>query len=548
MRNGISKFFIGVAALALITACTKKETAVQKGTQNQVFHKGNGTEVQELDPHIVTGVPEHNIISALFEGLVDEDPVDLHPVPGMAESWTISPDKKTYTFKIRKGAKWSNGDAFTAHDFVYGWKRVLSPALAGEYAYMLFYVKNAEAYNQKKITDFSQVGVKALDDHTLQVVLHSPTPFFLSLLQHYSTFPAHQKTIEKFGAIDARGTKWTRPENMVSNGPFTLKTWELNKIITVVKNPNYWDAAVVKLNEINFYPTEQIQTEERMFRSGDLHVTEQVPLNKIEVYKKDEPNLIRIDPYLGTYYYRFNVTKAPFDNEKVRRAFSMSIDRKLIVERVTKGGQMPANAFVPPNTAGYTSRARVPDDIEAAKKLMAEAGYADGKNFPKAEIVYNTSESHKIIAEALQQMWKKNLGVDVQLTNQDWKVYLNSQKTLAYNLSRAGWIGDYPDPNTFMDMFVTNGGNNQTGWSSKQYDDYIRQAGLTDDQAKRYEIFQKAEELLMKESPILPIYTYTSVYLLSPDVKGWNPTIVNHHPWKHVYLEASEKNTKLSSN
>lgn len=534
------KALTGLVALSLtagLGACTKGETEVAKATKNQVLLFGNGTEPADLDPHIVTGVPEHHIIAALFEGLVGEDPKDVSPIPGVAESWEVSQDGKTYTFKIRETARWSNGDPLTAKDFVYSWQRVLSPGLAGEYAYMLFQVENAEAFNSGKIKDFSKVGVKALDDRTLQVKLKAATPYFLGLLQHYSTWPVHQATVEKFGKMDTRGTKWTRPENMVSNGPFTLKEWELNKRIVVAKNPKYWDAAKVRLNEVHFFPTENIQTEERSFRGGELHVTNTVPLNKIDVYKKENPDLIRIDPYLGTYYYRFNTKKKPFDDVKVRKAFAYAIDRESIVKNVTKAGQLPGFNFTPPNTAGYTPEAKISYDPELAKKLLAEAGYPNGQGFPKVEILYNTQEAHKSIAEAIQQMLRKQLNVDVELANQDWKVYLASTKAGDYHLARAGWIGDYADPNTFLDMWVTDGGNNQTGWSNKEYDQLIEKASSTGDRAVRYDAFQKAEKILMEELPVLPIYIYTRTYLIHPDVKGWYPNILDHHPYKDIYLE-----------
>ena len=539
---------VAAAGLMVLSACSgDKNTPVSEGTKNQILHYGNGTEPAGLDPHIVTGVPEHHLILALFEGLVSPNPKTLEPEAGMAESWQISKDQKTYTFKLGKDRKWSNGDAFTAADMVYSWKRILSPALGAEYAYMLFPVVNAEKYNKGELKDFSQVGIKALDEHTLQVTLHSPTPYFLSLLFHYSTWPVHKATIEKFGKIDQPNTDWTRPGNLVGNGPFKLKTWEVNKILVVEKNANYWDAGKVALKEIHFYPVENQAAEERMFRSGQLHITSTVPQDKIEVYKEKNPELIHINPYLGTYYFRVNVTKKPFTDVRVRKAFAMAIDRKAIVEKVTKGGEMPSLTFVPPDTAGYTSENRLTEDVEAAKKLLAEAGFPNGQGFPAIELLYNTSEGHQKIAQALQQMWKQNLGVEVTLTNQEWKVYLETQKNLEYNISRAGWIGDYADPNTFMDMFVTGGGNNQTGWSNKKYDELIAQAARTADQGARYKLFQEAEKLLLEEMPILPIYTYTNKALISPDVKGWDANILDTHPYKYVSLSPG-KEMNLSKN
>jgi oligopeptide transport system substrate-binding protein len=274
-----------------------------------------------------------------------------------------------------------------------------------------------------------------------------------------------------------------------------------------------------------------------MFRSGQLHLTYTVPSGKIEVYKEKSPELISIHPYMGTYYYMINTLKEPFTDPRVRKAFAMSIDRRQIVEKVTKGGQIPAYAFTPPGTMGFTPEAAIPYDITGAKKLLAEAGYPDGKGFPECELIYNTSEGHQKIAVAVQQMWKQTLNVNVSLANQDWKVFLDNQRTKNFLLSRAAWIGDYPDPNTFMDMWITGGGNNHTGWSNKAYDNLIAKASETIDKKERYDYFQQAEEILADEVPIIPVYTYTRNYLIRPEVKGWYPNILDHHPYQHVYLE-----------
>lgn len=527
-----------IVSVTILPSCSgdKKDNASVE-TKTQILHFGNGTEPQGLDPHVVTGVQEFNIISALLEGLVNEDPKTLEPMPGAAESWTISEDHKTYIFKMREGAKWSNGDPVTANDFVYSWKRLITPGLASEYAYQLFYLENAEKYYKGEIDDFNEVGVKAVDDMTLEVKLKNPVPFFLSLLFHHSLFPVHRGTIEKFGKIDSRVSKWTLPGNFVGNGPFVLKKWELNQIIVVEKNPLYWNASIVKLEEIHFYPIDNEQTEERMFRSGRLHVTNTIPPEKISVYKEKSPEFLKIDPYMGTYYYLLNTLRKPFDDPRVRKALAMSIDRNQIVEKITKGGQMPAYAFTPPDTMGFTPKTAIPYDIEAARKLLAEAGYPDGIGFPESELIYNTLESHRKIAVAIQQMWKKALNIDITLSNQDWKVFLDTQRTMDFSISRASWIGDYPDPNTFLDMWVTDGGNNHTGWSNKKYDDLITKAAETIDREERYGYFQQAEEVLAEEVPIIPIYTYTRVYLLRPEVKGWYPNILDHHPYQYVYLD-----------
>ena len=533
-------FILSTSLFAVLLGCTKKETLVESGIRDKVFHLGNGAAPKDLDPQIVTGVPESRIMYALFEGLVMADPKTLAPIPGVAESWEVSNNGLTYTFKLNKNAKWHNGDTVTAHDFVYSWMRELSPGLGAEYAYTLFVLKNGEAFNKGEVKDFSQVGVKAIDDHTLKVDLAGPTPYFLKLLSHQSTFPVHKATIEKFGKMETAGTKWTRAGNHVGNGPFQLSDWQLNKVIKVKKYAGYWDAAKVRLNEIHFYAIPSIEVEERTFRAGQLHATYEVGAEKIAYWKKKENSPLRITAYLGTYYYRMNVTRPPLDNLKVRKALSMSIDREAITKYVTKAGQIPTYSFVPPNTGGYNSRHKVEGNVEKAKKLLAEAGYPEGKGFPKIEILYNTLELHQSVAEAIQQMWKKNLGINVVLTNQEWKVYLDSQRKLNYYLSRAGWIGDYTDPNTFMDMWVTNGGNNQTGWSNKEYDRLIAQAAVTGDEIQRMELFQQAEKILLEEQPVLPIYTYVKKRLFHPSVKGWERNVLDLPVYKNIYLEASK--------
>jgi oligopeptide transport system substrate-binding protein len=528
--------FCLVLALSL-AGCGRRETRVEIADHEQVLLKGNGGEPQELDPHIVTGVSEYHILMSLFEGLVTEDPHDLHPVPGVAESWDVSADGKMYTFHLRKNAKWSNGDPVTAHDFLESFKRILTPSLAAEYSYMHFVVKNAEAYNEGKITDFNQVGYKAPDDYTLQVILENSTPYFLSLLLHNSWYPVHLPTIRKYGDPYQRGSKWTRAGRFVGNGAFVLTKWKVNDIIVVKKSPTYWDRDHVGLNEIHFLPIESDETEEHAFRAGQLHITETLPLTKIDFYKKNYPDLLHSEPYLGTYFYRLNVTRPPLNDKRVRRALALTIDRESLVENVLRGGQLPAYSLTPPGTAGYTCSTQIHGDIAEAKRLLAEAGYPDGKNFPPIELLYNTLESHRIIAESIQQMWKKNLGIEVQLVNEEWKVYLDSQRTLNYQVCRASWIGDYADPNSFLDMWLTNGGNNETGWSNPEYDRLIAEAARTTDPQQRLAVFQKAEAILLDELPMIPIYFYTHVNASRPEVKGWYPTILDNHPYKYVYLE-----------
>lgn len=532
-------FFVGVVViLSLPSGCTKRQTLVEAADRDQVLLVGNGTEPQELDPDVVTGVQEYHIMISLLEGLVNPDPVDLHPIPGVAEKWDVSPDAKVYTFHLRTNALWSNGDPVTAQDFYESYKRILTPSLGSEYSYMLYVVKNAEAYNTNGITDFSQVGFKVIDPHTFQVTLENSTPYFLSLITHHSWFPVHMPTVRKYGDPYQRGNKWTRPGHFVGNGPFVLAKWHVNDVIEVRKSPTYWDRDRVRLNAIRFYPIDSEDTEERAFRAGQLHVTDTLPLSKIDYYKKEHPDVLKIEPYIGTYFYRVNVTKPPLNDKRVRRALAMAIDRESLVTNVLKGGQLPAYNLVPPGTAGYTSRTHLREDVKEAKRLLAEAGYPDGKGMPTIELLYNTAEAHRTIAEAIQQMWKTKLGIDVRLANQEWKVYLDTQRSLNYQICRGSWIGDYVDPNTFMDMWLTGGGNNETGWSNPEYDRLIAEAAAATNPQQRFEAFQKAEAILMDEMPEIPVYFYTHVCLRRPEVKGWYPTLLDNHLYQYVHLDA----------
>jgi oligopeptide transport system substrate-binding protein len=551
MHRGSARVSLALAVAALLwCGCGKRpqrapaasapgagSPAVEPAAAPQVLVLGNGAEPKGLDPHLVTGVAEHAILSALLEGLAAENPRDLTPVPGAAESWDVSPSGLTYTFRLRGDGRWSNGDPVRASDFVYSFRRMLSPALAAEYAYMLYPLNGAKAFNSGELADFAEVGAAAPDERTLVLTLEHPTPYFLQLLSHTSWLPVHPPTIEKFGRIDQRNTPWTRPENWVGNGPFALDRWEINRQLSVRRNPHYWDAGRVRLDGIRFLPIDSADTEERAFREGKVHITQSVPLHRIGAYRREHPEQIRFDPYLGTYFYRFNTRAKPLQDARVRRALALGLERRQLTEHILKGGQEPAFCYTPPNTGGYTSPARFEYGLEEARRLLAEAGFPQGKGFPPLELLYNTSEQHRTLAEAVQQMWKTGLGVDVQLVNQEWKVYLDTVRRGDYQIARGSWIGDYNDPNTFLDMWVTDGGNNRTGWSNPEYDRLIDQAARETDPARRFGLFGQAEGMLLEEMPIAPVYFYVRTMLIQPSVRGWFPTLLDHHPYKYVSLE-----------
>lgn len=521
-----------------LLACTGGESNVERGNREQVLHYGNGSEPQGLDPHVVTGVPENHLIRALFEGLAVKNPYTLEPEPGVAERWEFSEDRRRITFHINPEARWSNGDPVTAADYVWSWMRALHPNTGNLYAYMLFPVENAEAFFKGEIEDFAAVGVKAPDPQTLVVTLTEPTPYFLQLMDHYSTFALHRPTIEKHGEFTDRFTRWTRVENIVGNGPFVLEEWLLNRRITVRKSATYWDRDRVRLNKVVFHPIENEVSEERGFRAGQVHYTQSVPLDKIPVYAAMENSPYVQAPYLGTYYYLLNTQHPPLDDARVRRALSMALDRETLTRTVMQGAVIPAYSITPPGTLGYEPPRTFDYDPEAARALLAEAGYPDGRGWPGAELIYNTNEAHRKVAVAVQQMWKDALNIEITIANQEWKVYLDAVSTMNYDIGRRGWIGDYVDPNNFLDLFLSGGGNNNTGFVDPVYDHLIqRQAPRAATREARYAIFREAETRLMEAMPIIPIYTYTSRHLIHASVCGMPSNLMDSLNLKYVWLD-----------
>ncbi|MEM8561073.1 MAG: peptide ABC transporter substrate-binding protein [Pseudomonadota bacterium] len=538
MRPTLLWLVFFMSSICALAGCTGGESNVASGNRDGIFHFGNGSEPQGLDPHVVTGVPENKILGALFEGLTVKNPYTLEPEPGVASSWDVSEDGRLITFHLNPKARWSNGDPVTAQDFVWSWKRLLTPAFGAEYAYMLYPIVNAEAFNKGEISDFDQVGAKAIDDLTLEVTLTERTPYFLQLMDHYSTYAVHPPTIEAHGQISDRFTAWTRVENMVNNGPFNLKRWQLNRRIEVEKSETYWDRDNVKLNGIVYYPTENAISEERMFRVGQLHYTNVVPLTKIPVYQDRENTPYVQAPYLGTYYYLLNTNEAPTDNLLLRKALSLAVDRQQLSETVLKGTVVPAYSITPPDTLGYYPPRLFSFDLEKARDLLAQAGYPEGEGLPVLQLTYNTQEDHRKLAVALQQMWKDNLNIDVELINQEWKVYLDTVTNMQFQIARRGWIGDYIDPNNFLDLFLSGGGNNNTGFADPVYDEIILQlAPQAQTKEERYALFEQAETRLMEQMPIIPIYTYTSKHLVHPSVNGLPSNVMDYLNMKYVWLD-----------
>ncbi len=518
--------FRGVCALALAlaSACVRKdETPVARGDREQILYTSIGPEPADLDPHKTTGLLEADILRSLGEGLVNLDSRDLHPTPAAAERWEISPDGLSYVFHLRPNLRWSDGAPLRAANFVAGFRRTLAPEVASELSYLLWPIRNAEPFNKNQLSDFSQVGVRAVDPQTVEITLERPTAWFLELLAQRMFYPERED--------DNKAWPW------MGNGAFVLKRWDHQRELVAEPNPYYWNAPAVRLHQIHFVELEDMQTEERAFRTGLVHKTARLPPGKIESYRREHPELLRIDPVLSVYYYLVNTARPPLADARVRRALAMSIDRRAIVEHVTHGGQQPAEAFTPPGTGGYTARAGIPFDPEGARRLLAEAGYPGGRDFPPVELLFNTNESHRLVAEAVQAMWKRELGIDVQILNQEWKVFLQSVSSGDFQIARASWAGAYLDPNTFLEIFLSGGSNNHSGFADARYDALLNEAAQTAEPAARLELFQEAEARLLEAVPVLPIYDYTHPYLMRPSVRGWTANALDYHLYQEVSLE-----------
>jgi oligopeptide transport system substrate-binding protein len=528
MKKLLVLFLALVVAAAAFAGATKEATPAAAGPLT--FTIANGAEPPTLDPSLSEDTTSMNIELALFEGLLVYDPKTNLGAPGVAESWTVSPDAMTWTFKIRKDAKWSDGTPITAQTVVDSWLRTLDPATASPYAWLMgMVVAGADAYNTGS-GPREGVKIRALDDYTFQVDLVGPLPYVDSMLPHsiFAILPLH--TIQKYGA------DWTLPGNLVSNGPYVLKEWKPQDHVTVEKNPNYWDAKSVKIDKIVYIASDDNNTRLNMYLAGEADwVNGGLPLDQIDALKPRAD--YHVNPSLGTYHFEFNlVTPSPLLDVRVRKALAMSIDKQTLVDKVTRGGQLPADAEVPP-MPGYTNAKGNPYNVEQAKKLLADAGFAGGQGFPRLTILYNTSEGHKKIAEYVQQQWAQNLGITVEIENVEWKTALARGAQQDFQVLRMGWIGDYQDPNTFLELFITDGGQNYGKYSNPKFDALIKQAARMKPGADRYKVLQQAEDILVtQDQAIIPIYFYTNQNMIDTNVwGGWFDTPTNWHPPKFIY-------------
>jgi oligopeptide transport system substrate-binding protein len=502
---------------------------------------GNGGEPGSLDPHKVSGDWENRIVGEYLEGLVAED-IHADPIPGQAESWTISDDGTVYTFKLRADAKWSDGVDVTAQNFVDAFQRLFDPATAAEYAYLQFPIKNSTKIASGEITDFSQLGVKAIDDKTLEITLEASTPYFLQALTHYTAYPIRKDLIEKFG------DQWTQPGNIVGNGPYNITEWVPGSYIKAVKSDTYYGKADLKIDEIMFENTEDLTAALNRYRAGELDILTDFPSDQYQLLKDQYPGQARVEPFLGVYYYVMNQSKPPLDNVNIRKALSISVLRDVIGPDVLGTGELPAYGWVPPGTGNYEGAAYAPawstepyeQRVAEAKALMAEAGYSPEKPL-KLQLRYNTNDNHQRIAVAISDMWKQ-IGVEVELFNAETAVHYDALNAGDFQVGRAGWLLDYNDASNTLDLLKTgvkgtdgtvNWGNNYGRYSNPKYDELLAQASGELDLVKRAGLMHQAEALAMDEFASIPIYWYVSKNVVSPKITGFegNAKDINRVRW-----------------
>nr|WP_043923475.1 peptide ABC transporter substrate-binding protein [Leadbettera azotonutricia] len=524
-RSLILALSLAVISGALFAGGGQSSSAASSGAKASAeFVVGNGTEIQSIDPSQIEGVPEARVNMALFEGLATYNPKTNKAEPGVAESWTISADGSVLTFKIRPNLVWSDGTPINAQTFVDSWLYHLNPTTGSEYAYMPgMVIKGADLYNTQGGKP-SDVAIRAVNPTTFEVTLVGNVPYAIDMMAHYAFNPLPVHVIQKYGA------DWIKKENFVSNGPFVLQEWIPNDHLTVIPNDKYWNKANVHLSKITFLPIEDTNTAYQAYKNGEIDWSTNIPLAIIDQLKLEKD--YHVQTQLGSYFYYINMSHPILKDVRIRKALSMSFDRQELIDRVIKGGQVPAFALAPP-IGDYKPATGTGYDLAAAKRLLAEAGYPDGRGLPTFQIIYNTLDAHKVIAEYLQQVWKNNLGVNVTLQNLEWATFLDERKTSRMELGRAGWIADYADAQNFLDLIVTGGGNNDGHYSNPQYDALIRRASAMPGGTARDQILHQAEEIaITQDQVVIPIYYYVSQNIINLDKwDGWYTNPQDSHPW-----------------
>jgi oligopeptide transport system substrate-binding protein len=529
----LSRLLFGLLLLTIptlstltLTSCKPTQTLVETASQNGILLLGTDSELTSLDPQLCHTPIDQYIHLALFEGLLNYNPQTLAHTPATASTFEISPDHLTYTFYIRPEAKWSDGTLLTAQDFTFAYQRILSPDFPAPDAYKLYPIKNAEDFHSGKLTDFSQVGIRAVSDHILQITLERPLSFFPNLVCDLAYYPVPKHITFSSNSIS----------NLVYNGPFTLKNWQHNKILETTKNPHYWNRSQVTLNGINFYAFSSASTEELAFRAGQLHITYSVPASRVDRYiAENNPNL-RIAPHFSNYCYYLNTARPPLNNPTVRQALALALDRQSLIGTIIKRDQQPAYTFTP-HVPDYNVAYHMTENVELARELLAKAGFPDGENFPALELLFNNSDVNRPIAEAIQQRFKKVLNIDIVLVNQEWKVFLHNLHNHNFDIARYSIMGDYYDPSAFVDTLTSNSPHNYAQWKSAEYDRLIEQAQNTLNQQQRFDLMAQAESLMLQQAPALPIYFRNTGYLIHPNVENWFSNYLNLHPYTFVKLK-----------
>lgn len=541
-QRNIILYTFAVTLAAIVSACGESddrptEIGGVSGTERaafQVLRQGNGAEPQTLDPHRAEGVPASNILRDLFEGLTSEQPNGTL-VPGAAERWVVSDDGLVYTFFLRKEARWSNGDSVTAADFVYGLRRSVDPATLSQYSSILHPIENAESIIAGELPP-EHLGITAVDDSTLRIQLNAPTPYFLGLLTHSTTYPMHRESVE------TGGERFARPSKLVGNGAYVLDEWVVQSHIKLRRNEHYWDNEQTAIEEVYYYPIENADTELKRYRADELDIAQVVPYQQLDWVRENLGDQLIVAPYLGSYYFGFNMTRPPFQNSQpLRQALNMAIDREIITQRITGAGEIPAYGWVPP-IDGYTGQRPAwaswtqEQRNSEAQKLYRHAGYSPD-NPLRIQVLYNTSENHKRLVVAIASMWKQLLGIETSLVNQEWKVFLETRRSMnTTQIFRGGWIGDYNDAYTFSQLMHSKNEMNHSGYKNSEYDALLDAATKEIDLARRAQLLQQAEQILLHDLPIIPIYFYVSKQLIKPWVGGFETNIMNHHYTKDLYI------------
>ena len=531
--------FLSLCVISLLLAgCGDSRSSAEKAAEQGILIVGNNQEPLSLDPHKATAVADGKIIATLLEGLVRPDAQDETRIhPGMAERWEHNADATVWRFHLRE-AQWSDGTPVTAQDFAYAYRRLLHPQFGGKYAEMLYPLHMAEEFN-RGLCAWEQVGVKTPDARTLELHLQGPTPHLLHLLLHFTWCPVPAHAVEAHGGMLDRRSLWSRVENWVGNGAYVLDSHHFNDYLLVRRNPRYWRAGEVKNAGIRFLPIVNGYTETRMFMDGKLHISNNVPPELLSVARARCPESYCQDPYYCTIFYRLNTRRPPLDDVRVRRALSLAVDRAALVNDVVRGAGRPASTFTPPG-AGYTVEAPAAfsrrQEAEQARRLLAEAGYPGGKGFPTLEIMTTSRDVQRVMAETIQAMWLKELGIHVEIRACEWTAYKAAQQNGDYDMSSSSWSGDYLDPATFVELWRSGGGNNCTGWGSAACDAALAAARASGHAEERRNQLRQAEQLMLEAQPVIPLYWSERTYLKSPAVSGWHPLLLDNHPLDAVQV------------